>query len=52
MGGEGREVISRVLADEVRLLTGVTGRGVKCSSVVLRHCDRWLYVCYGKCKCG
>jgi hypothetical protein len=28
MGGEGRDVISRVLADEVRLLTGVTGRGV------------------------
>jgi hypothetical protein len=52
MGGEGRDVISRVLTDEVILLTGVTGGRVECSSVVLRHGDRWLYVVYGKCKCG
>lgn len=41
---EGREMVSMVLADEARLLTGVTGLGVECSSVVLRHCDSCLYV--------
>jgi hypothetical protein len=46
MGGEGREMVNQVQASEVRLLTGVTGRGVECSSVVLRHCDSCLYVGY------
>ena len=54
MRGEGRWKRSDQLSDdrEGKVLTGVTGLGVECSSVVLRHCDRCLYVGYGKCKCG
>ena len=33
-------MVNQVLTGGVILLTGVTGRGVECSSVVLRHCDR------------
>jgi len=41
---EAREMVNMVLADEARILTGVTGLGVECSSVVLRHCDSCWYV--------
>ena len=52
MREEGREVISSVMTDRIRVLTGVTGLGVECSSVVLRHCNMCLYVGYERCKCG